>query len=525
VLASAARKGTFSFEPRDRFDDRDRIRLLPWISVALELPSSVVPGQPIQLTWEVWSRLMGLDFGSVTARILLGGNELFVSAPVPYQVNSIIGRTGPQPATIVAPANRALADQLYRIGTKDLEIEVTASAGAERGPFREPWPLTVVPELVNASWFEWSAPRRGNGFAQKDWKESYQVAGTLKNQSMFSRMTASVTLYENEQGSTSRTARGTQTTPALNPLGAADVTFEPPIEQDWLWLVPGIWTPIKPLFKFFVYTVSFTLSDEYGNAYSGVEKNDLVVDVHVPKQKIDLATSAAAFAGAGLGLIAASIAFAWFPPVAGALAGAGGALLGVAGGLGGAALDPPVPDPRYREPVEVKPTELPTVPDEDAAAQAAYRVAALAADIVGCLDALSIIEGRILGAEQACDEEAGARQRAAKRETLARLDGDAKQIWATIDACLKAFDAKEKFPVGPALVRELRRLRKAGVPAKARRIVVAKASSLLGKLLRDPRAHELAERGLAHNLTEAAIALERACAAIVEKESKEEAAS
>ncbi len=85
------------------------------------------------------------------------------------------------------------------------------------------------------------------------------------------------------------------------------------ISQDWEFIITGIWVIDGPFDKWFNYTVNFSVSDDFGNAYPELSSYDLSVDVRVaPRKQVAAGNAvgdiafAAALAAAGA-LAAASI--------------------------------------------------------------------------------------------------------------------------------------------------------------------------------------------------------------------------
>jgi hypothetical protein len=152
--------------------------------------------------------------------------------------------------------------------------------------------------------------------------------------------------------------------------------------------------PTGPYDKFYDFSLAATVSDEFGNTYPPIEIapdgffSITEIDVGVQSWKFYLAVAAAGAYATGFFLLV----FPWPVFLAGV------ALITVAAGLEIAASDPPEPDPKYLEKVVVIAPVLPKGLAAEPTLAPFARVVGAIGLITAIHQALSVIEGRLLGA-------------------------------------------------------------------------------------------------------------------------------
>jgi hypothetical protein len=243
----------------------------------------------------------------------------------------------------------------------------------------------------------------------------------------------------------------------VNPQGQTDLTFR--IKQTWDWLVPVVWVVSGPTAKTFQYLVKFSLNDQYGNPYTDNWSDPLIVGVFVSRDKRD-------YAGVALAsVITAQVFFALsFIP---GFAQAGSACAAAAAGWGKAALDPPAPDPRFREPIFVVYPNKPAPVIKDPSLTIINNVVYLWNKIAYDVNALSTTEGRLLGAQLAKDQKATALQKERYQTILASLLESAQQLSKAIAEKLPKLVQEDRLNP-PSLVPTLLQWQRDGLPAEVK---------------------------------------------------------
>jgi hypothetical protein len=367
--------------------------------------AAVLPGQQPVTNWSLANDCSDLE--KVSATIISGGSTLYTSAP---QAVTPLGRAGEEQVTFKPPAS------LWTIGQHPMELHVTAT-----GMPGKSWVHTAFLH-VNGEFprfrFTWTGP------GTTPWKRVYFVSGTLTNSSSFSAMTpAGITITE-ATSTPGVTAEGTiSVSPPAAPIlpGGTAILSIPTRLQSWTWINPLTFQLAGPTAATFRYTVTFTLTDEFGNLYPAPSPTSmpvLTVMVAVPASKLafqalaakELAGAMAALAAA-VGLASAAAIFAF-------------ALWGSAIWHKGQADDPPVPDFRYDEQVTVAPRRF-DFPGDDTSAWTGP-----VATVVDLLErarvadeAMTLIHAKILGARVDRAAEALRMQIDDYRAALARLGG------------------------------------------------------------------------------------------------------
>jgi hypothetical protein len=405
----------FSFDPvaitaSPSYINTERLSfVVPWFEA-----KPVVPGDSIPITWSV-STTNDFDLGPVVARVYLdkGNVKLYESPPTPIVRSAYLSDTGDQRAFIQAPDSGGTANDLYRVGAKRLRLDISSSKTATI--FSATWDLDVRQSTAGALW-DWEDPpgtEPTTGVLPNIVEHKVvinhpftligRVRSAARNPNV--TITGSVTLLESEGrqlpvllGGTGAAAGGTPLESVaftVSPNGQQEVTFAP-LKKNWTWLLPYIWVFnfSEPRQKTFTYAVRIVAADSYGNAYGESVSEPLFIDVSVSDEKKGYADGA--LAALGVGVVVAIFTF-------------GGGLVqaqAIANGLGDKALDPPEPDPRYRERVKLPPNLTTKGAREERRFRELAQFLTFAQRAVGLLDALGEIHGRMLGARRAGDTKA-----------------------------------------------------------------------------------------------------------------------
>jgi hypothetical protein len=308
---------------------------------------------------------------------------------------------GEQHHTIRVDPGSPLARELYRVGTKTLIFRLTGD-GPDGAPFENRQQLDILGEPVDASWWAWTSPSP-DGLAHVEWKRPYVVAGLLSNRSAHASLATAVTITEQ----TLDTVRDIPERLDHDIRPSADAVCRlPEIVQDWSWFLPRVYISTSPFPRHFVYQARVALEDEFGNRYH-LESAPMTVMVSIPGIKLvaQFTAMTAAATAAGL-LISAALALAGVITAIGApaLAAAAAAAYGVATAAGAVADDPAELDPKFD-------IEVPLPPRIAVDAQQMGPITPLVELLAGTqwifmADlASSVIEGKLLGAQQVHNEE------------------------------------------------------------------------------------------------------------------------
>ena len=149
---------------------------------------NIVPGEPIRVRWRVVLGLRGTDAVSFSIRLFIDGQLVHVRTGIPAEQATVGG--GVMAAAIPASGDHNtqvetivvgdpnLARSVYRIGAKQLSAEVRGGAstvsefvvggntfstevqgaGSKAAEFAGSIRFRVVPETVDATWWEWRVP-------------------------------------------------------------------------------------------------------------------------------------------------------------------------------------------------------------------------------------------------------------------------------------------------------------------------------------------------------------------------------
>jgi hypothetical protein len=449
-------------------EDRSGIHIRLWNNVVTWVSldvSPVAPGDPVPITWSVFS--IHLDLGKVTARVFLdkGNAKLYESPPVLTSKSD----TGLQQATILAPGSGGVANELYAIGTKTLRLDVSSDKTVD--VFWTTADLAVMPENVNGGWWEWT-----NAISTPDpstplpWKPPLQgpsyssvinhpftLIGRVVNraQNRNATMTGSAVLLETTYPGGAPTELESASF-TVAPGGQQEIVFNP-ITRNWGWLIPGIWVHNfgEPKVKTLDYTVRLSMSDPFANSYHDVVSVGLRMQVSVSAEKKGYASGA--LATLAVGIVAAIFSF-----------GAGlSAAQAVAGGLGKKAQDPPEPDARFRERVDFQSWPETAPAAEDTRFSECLAVLGLASRAVFLIDALGTIENRMLGALLAEDNRAGAIQAESYRQAERLLQRTIRRLMVLAQTAGKALASRPEF--APEVIgTNIREWQRGGVPRDVR---------------------------------------------------------
>lgn len=245
---------------------------------------------------------------------------------------------------------------------------------------------------ITSDWWAWDDASP----TVRDWNREYTIAGTFTNKGNTPLDDVHFLLFENAS------SPGDITPGHVEPNATTRGAF-PQIKQSWSWLTPAVWTPHDKPNKSFVYIVNIDAKDEQGHSYPTITSAPLLILVKVSGAK---RLAAAIALEAGVTAVALTVAAATF--FAGIITAAIGASLLVAAGIaaavsaasGALALDPPAPDPNFRQRTPLPARET---------APALGNLSPLAAlfltikHVMTLEEAKSVIESRRLGAVQAGD--------------------------------------------------------------------------------------------------------------------------
>jgi hypothetical protein len=332
-------------------------------------PSTIRPGEGFKVTWSFSYAPTTTKFGigdDVFVQIFLGlysapdaakrlETKLWEQTDIAFPpadsaiVGPYIGGTVP----IIPIAD--VATKLYKVPAPlGIGVTVHVDGDGPEGPYEAGQALNIEKWTVDSTWWQWTVP----AVQTKEWKsDSYILSGILTNESAAAMIGANIQLMEIEDGGP---ATPISAVTAGRMAGGATFTAAfPAITKNWSFISgPPFWKIDGPTNKVFEYYVAFMFSqDEYGNIYGDlVNSSRVTVQVDIAGWKLAAAfTAQAAVLEAAILSALAAAAFAGIftsfegPPLL-ALAAEAYAAATLAGEI---AQDPPTPDPRYREPVEI----------------------------------------------------------------------------------------------------------------------------------------------------------------------------
>jgi hypothetical protein len=407
------------------------------VFASLSIDAAVVPGQPIPISLSFFSENSSLDFGTgCRIAIFLDQDKIFQMPNdetfLPYTPSSLwkvdIGTI--QALIDPPPPYSPLGENLYAFGQHTLRLEITTN-GRDRGPYTDNEILTVVPESVSQSWWQW----QGDLLQGVAWKASYTLAGTCVNKSQFVRMQFTVELDETDGNGNTKSYGDFSV--EVEKQQSSPLTF-PPITQAWPWLIQGLWAPEDQTGKEFFYTANITLQDSYGNQYPPVNSSTLEVVVNVSDTKLGEAQAAFSSNASAIALGIASAFFWWLAPAAAAATIA-------AAVLGEEALDPPEPSPYYLEQVEPVPfvwSEELSKSDKLIEFRAYFDVLG---ELLGDLIALGEIEARLLGAQASRSKQGIELQVVSYRQIVQQMEGKARTLAELAESAMQSTELRQEF--------------------------------------------------------------------------------
>jgi hypothetical protein len=424
-------------------------------------PASIAPGQSVRLTWELQNGCA--DLIDVVAAISYKGTVLNSPSPVP--VGPFEFKTGDFD---LASSNLNLPKDFYTLNQRNLlELAVTAS-GKDPGPYRDSTQVSVK-STVTGGWWTWTSPPQGTAFKWKE--ETYALLGALINHGFATATPQALTLMQQEPGGP-RT-RAPVAAPPVVPIlpGAGEPATWPGLSQAWRWTGPPLWTLDGPASKNFLYTVDFSLLDEFNNSYPTQTSPPLRIKVAVSFSKdacritaeVNVGLAALATACGLLALATGAIATAvqYFASAAG--------LLLVSTTFGNLALDPPVPDFRYDEVLPVVPPERRPDSEEVPHSLATLSpIAELLSRIVRAIEVLGPTEARLLAARIDNNAAAIDRQAANYRNAVRILEMAASALPGAANEAALAIEEAGDLPPDERVQETLASVQRKGVPADAR---------------------------------------------------------
>jgi hypothetical protein len=371
----------------------------------------VRPGETPTTTWSLRNDCS--DLGQVLAEILVGSHQLATSARQVAPLEKVTEQ-------IILKVSPAAASSVWTVGQHFMELRITAT-GLPGKTFVHTANLVCNLELPRFS-FVWDKP------ASPTFRKVYSVAGTLTNTSFLSAMMPSAITITEATTTAGVTAAGAfSVAPPAEILPTKTAAFKiPDRSQIWTWINPTTFQLAGPTVATFTYSVTFTLTDEFGNVYPAVSPTSmpvLTVNVAVPANKLALQAQAAAELAAAAAALAAGLVVFSLAMLAAF------ALWGLAIRHKALADDPPVPDFDYHERVTVSPQPY-EFPSDDAPAWAEPLAATLMLieRVAATHQALTLIEPKILGARIDGAAEALRMQADDYRAALARLQAAAAEL-------------------------------------------------------------------------------------------------
>jgi hypothetical protein len=415
---------------------------------------NIVPGEPLLVTWQFtrfldpWDPDWGPSWeGSIVVRFFIDGQLVHERHDIPVT-------DGSKQTENIVVRDRNVANTVYRLGRKWLEIVIVRTDKKTASPSRWAYNFWVVPEPIDESWWQW---RGSDAIVEKvPWKDGYALIADFVNKSRFAAVAQlSVELSEVRSDDDMRidpcAYLPVQVDTRNNVAAGGRTPFSFKFLQDWSWLMSGTYVIYGPLNKSFNYAASFQCTDEYGNVYENVCSTKLSRHIGVSdKKQLAAATAFASAASAAGLLIASAVAAATVVGLglAGYLFAAAGAAYGVASKAGEIAKDPPAPDPAFREPVVVEPLPLPRWPEGGSPTppmKALRRLLETAALILALENAHTVTRSRLMGAVLFGDREAEERQKQRYIEIEEEMVKSASRLGKSLREIENGHDAEPLF--------------------------------------------------------------------------------
>ncbi len=415
------------------------------LAIYIDVPDAIVPGEPFLFTWTATNPLgLPLDLGDVTAALyLLDATNKRVAPTTPLFTVGVDGKdvaagnyTSP-PLTVPAlGSGDPQAALLYQVGgPQGLELELTGT-GADVGPFVSGWGgLSVVAEDPPLDW-SWSDPPDASPAKDVAWKVGYFLSGVLTNSSKFSDKDCSLTLQETDpDGNQANIGPDNEPARLHKNGGHTTTTFggNQGRVQQWGWFVSFVNSINGPTDKWFDYTIAVDVTDEFGNVYPTIRmRRHAWVHVTVSDQKINSANAGEISFAEFVTLAAFAAATSWIPGVGAAFGVLAAAAASIAAGCSKIADDPPQANLRYKSTVEVPAPEFGAAVRDCEALANLVAVFEASLQLVQCVDALSEVEGRMLGAQADRDAHALKIQLRSYEGFLESIGTDAKRLVAHV---------------------------------------------------------------------------------------------
>lgn len=417
-----------------------------WLFFTLDQPT-IVPGQPLSFSVHM-TPSSKLDLGTVTATVYLVNDQGTPISPTPLWSATLpkndIATLQPRqtydvtPGLIVPPP--ALQPLVYEKGTQNFSC-VLNGTGTDGGPYQAFDWVQVVLEGIGQDWWQWVNPST-QVYTTYQWKnQDYTVNGLLYNRFVDLPLKIPTTLRSGTlsfvEEETSKLGNGNVDVTrefaampgTLGNLGqGADTEVSSSIKaKTWPWHIQGTYAINDDLERLYVYRVHLTnISDQYNNQYPDQLFGGINVHVAVDQGKI--AASVVALNAFGVWVSASTAAALtaepWSKLIFAAIASAAATVLGISGKI---ADDPPGPDPRYRQEVQVALPALPPVL-ADAGLRPIAKLFEAATRIMATVDALNTVANRMSIAQRQRDTRAIKLHAASRRKMHSQMSRDWKEL-------------------------------------------------------------------------------------------------
>ena len=280
-------------QPVQRDCNADRARR--GTNSGVRLKSLIRPGQEPSFFWTVYNSCS--DLGLVSAKVSFNGHVVYTSQAIAVGPHSS-GGLAQQSISKSDVLNNGIEKSFWQIGRHILTLEIIVT-GSSVAPAPVTADMEVIPETVDASWWVWSVTSTGvsgsatSPFVER-WRRSYTVSGTLTNRTNLSIITPTIVNF-NEHPSTSIDSANDVSVPITSFLQPLDPSFtdrvlliSSPILKNWQWFDQTSFAFTGPSFTDFLYTLVFTMVDEFGNEYAGIASLPATVRVEVSSVKAQL---------------------------------------------------------------------------------------------------------------------------------------------------------------------------------------------------------------------------------------------
>ena len=439
---------------------------MSYLAVAV-VPQTILPGQTFEVRWSAWrdAPSIGGDQFLPTRAVITHfrideiGIDLY-----PLEAGSTM--VGADSGTVRLTSFRLSPfSTFYQSGMSHrLEVVGQLEDGSTLGPVHK----TVLIAAPPSSMVGFFSPERvamshfPGDVRAVDWGSRYQVNANITNVSPWARVLGAISLQRAENTLDSDAVTNTlagagvfglvgSASATIPPGGTAVVSFVPPLLADFMWLrepvmggAPGLWELIGPTVKGFTYQV--VGHDEFGNAIGGAGSIRVEERVSQEKRNFQLAAQNLANLALGLAPLFGTIAFAfrflhpeaWWPIF----------LLQAAGGQGRNALDPPDPDPKFRDEVPLEETSFSKELEEEKELADLREWLRAATHFASVRTAMYAVEAKYLGARLAKDSKAQAAQMKRYRLFVRYLRRDStilEQRWAPAAKAIDAQMSNEKI--------------------------------------------------------------------------------